>query len=73
MTYTPEAKVEVSVFSKAADEWEGDMVVMLAFQNEDKEAFASIAGKAALLLDGKLGGVAQDIIAAQEFKVTRSS
>lgn len=70
MSYTPESEVDVSISSAStADAWEGDMLVLLAFQQEDKEAFASIAGDLGSSSDGKLGGIAQDIIDAQEFKV----
>ena len=70
LVYTPESAVDVSASAaSSAEAWEGDMLVLTAFQQEDKEAFAAIAGAAAEAADEKLGGAAQDIIATQEFKV----
>ena len=72
MTYTPESKVEISALAIGeADTWEGDTLVLLAFQQEDKEAFAVIAGAGAAAVDEKLGGPALDMVVLEEFKVGR--
>ncbi|CAM9502920.1 unnamed protein product [Ascophyllum nodosum] len=74
LVYTPESAVDVSASAaSSAEAWEGDMLVLTAFQQEDKEAFAAIAGAAAEAADEKLGGAAQDIIATQEFKGEKKS
>lgn len=72
MSYTPEsqASVSVSALSKA-DSWEGDMLVLLAFQQEDKKGFAVLAGAGAEAADKALKGAAVDMISTQEFKVRR--
>lgn len=36
---------------------------------EDKDAFASLAGATAAAANDKLGGLAQDVVDMQEFKV----
>ena len=70
MTYTPESKVEISVSAVGdAGTWEGDTLVVLAFEQEDKEALAVIAGEGAAAASEKLGGAAQDMISLLEFKV----
>lgn len=72
MTYTPESQVAVSVSAASkADSWEGDMLVLLAFQQEDKEAFALLAGAGAEAADKALEGAAADMISTQEFKVRK--
>ncbi|CAM9241779.1 unnamed protein product, partial [Ectocarpus fasciculatus] len=69
MCYTAESKASVSVSPVSkADAWEGDMLVLLAFQQEDKEAFAVLAGDGAAAADKGLEGAAADIISSQEFK-----
>eukprot|EP00903_Cladosiphon_okamuranus_P013572 g12642.t1 len=69
MTYTPEIQTTVSVSAASkADSWEGDMLVLLAFQQEDKKAFGVLAGAAAEAADKALDGVAVDMISMQEFK-----
>lgn len=74
MSYTPESEVSVSVSATSkADSWEGDMLVLLAFQPEDKEAFAVLAGAGAEAADKALEGAAVDTISTQEFKVRRGS
>lgn len=72
MSYTAESPASVSVSAGSkADSWEGDMLVLLAFQQEDKEAFAVLAGAAAEAADKALEGAAVDIISTQEFKVRK--
>lgn len=70
MSYTPDSQVSVSVSAASkADSWEGDMLVLLAFQQEDKEAFGVLAGPGAEAADKALDGAATDMISTQEFKV----
>lgn len=70
MSYTPESKAQLSASGvEKADTWEGDVLVLLAFQQEDKEAFAALAGEGAAAADKRLEGVAADMIFSQEFKV----
>lgn len=70
MCYTAESKASVSVSPVSkADAWEGDMLVLLAFQQEDKQAFAVLAGDGAAAADKGLEGAAADMISWQEFKV----
>lgn len=70
MSYTPEGQVSLSVSAASkADSWEGDLLVLLSFQQEDKEAFAVLAGAGAEAADNALEGAAADIISTQEFKV----
>lgn len=70
LVYTPESTVDVSSSpASVAETWEGDMLLLTAFQQEDKEALAAIAGTAAVAADERLGGAAQDLIETQEFKV----
>ncbi|CAM9663960.1 unnamed protein product [Pylaiella littoralis] len=69
MSYTPEGQVSLSVSAASkADSWEGDLLVLLSFQQEDKEAFAVLAGAGAEAADKALEGAAADIISTQEFK-----
>eukprot|EP00752_Nemacystus_decipiens_P009097 g8122.t1 len=69
MSYTPESEVSVSVSAASkATSWEGDMLVLLAFQQEDKEAFGVLAGSAAEAVDKALDGAAVDMISTHEFK-----
>lgn len=71
MSYTPESQASVSVSAASkAGSWEGDMLVLLAFQQEDKEAFAVLAGAGAEAADKALEGAAVDMISTQEFKVS---
>lgn len=70
MSYTPESQATVSVLAASkADSWEGDMLVLLAFQQEDKKALGVLAGAAAEAADKTLDGAAVDMISTQEFKV----
>lgn len=70
MTFTEESKVQLSASAVGeAGAWEGDTLVLLAFQQEDKEASAVIAGAAAAAIDERLGGAALDMVALEEFKV----
>lgn len=70
LAYTPESTVDVSSSpASVAESWEGDMLLLMAFQQEDKEALAALAGAAAVAADERLGGAAQDLIVTQEFKV----
>ena len=70
MSYTPESQASLSVSAASkADSWEGDMLVLLAFQQEDKKAFGVLAGAAAEAADKALDGAAVDLISTQEFKV----
>lgn len=72
MCYTAESKASVSVSPVSkADAWEGDMLVLLAFQQKDKEAFAVLAGDGAAAADKGLEGAAADMISSQEFKVCK--
>ncbi|CAM9562700.1 unnamed protein product, partial [Ectocarpus sp. 13 AM-2016] len=69
MCFTAESKASVSVSPvSTADAWEGDMLVLLAFQQEDKEAFAALAGDGAVAADKGLEGAVADMISSQEFK-----
>ena len=70
MTFTPESQASVSVSAAGkADSWEGDLLVLLAFQQEDKKALAVLAGAGAEAADKGLEGAATDMISTQEFKV----
>lgn len=70
MSFTPESEASVSVSAASnADAWEGDLLVLLAFQQEDKKALAVLAGAGAEAADKGLDGAASDMITAQEFKV----
>lgn len=72
LTYTEESKVRISASKVGeADAWEGDTLVLLAFQQDNKEAFAVIAGAGAAAVDEKLGGPALDVVVLEEFKVGR--
>ena len=72
MTYSPESQVSLSVSAASkADSWEGDMLVLLAFQQEDKKAFGMLAGAAAEAADKALDGAAVDMISTHEFKVRK--
>ncbi|CAM9937203.1 unnamed protein product [Scytosiphon promiscuus] len=69
MSYTPESTAQVSASAiDKAETWEGDVLVLLAYQQEDKEAFAGLAGAGAAAADNRLEGVVADMIASQEFK-----
>ncbi len=70
MAFTPESEASVSVSAASkADAWEGDLLVLLAFQQEDKKALAVLAGAGAEAADKALDGAASDMITTQEFKV----
>lgn len=69
LTLTEPSSVQLNIIpEESASTWAGDLLVFLAFQQEDKDAFASLAGATAAAANDKLGGLAQDVVDMQEFK-----